>query len=44
MILQDKLQNALQINSEACSRIVAQKVAQTYVHFYDAFMFLRLFI
>lgn len=44
MILQNKLQNAFHINGEACSRIVAKGVAQTYVHFYDAYMIFRLFI
>ena len=44
MLLQHKLQEVIQVNTEACSRVVVRKVAQTYVHIYDCFMILRLFM
>ncbi|HEX8562497.1 MAG TPA: hypothetical protein VF676_05900 [Flavobacterium sp.] len=44
MLLQNKLQNVIQANSDACTRVVAKKVAQTYVHIYDCLLFMRLFM
>ncbi|HEX8268971.1 MAG TPA: hypothetical protein VF581_03685 [Flavobacterium sp.] len=44
MILQNKIQTVIQSNAEACSRVVVQKAAQTYVHFYEYFQILRLFM
>lgn len=44
MILQQRFNDVIHAKSEACSKLVAKKVAQTYVHLYEAFMILRLFM
>ncbi len=39
-----KLNEAIHSKSDALSQLIIKKVAQTYVHIYEAFMILRLFM
>lgn len=44
MILPQKIQNAIQSNSEACTQMAYKKIGQLYVRMYDCFSIMRLFL